>query len=75
MVVSGEVVCTHEIQPGSGGRTHVKEHFKGLYKAIRDQNQQRHEKDLTIQVRLPIEPQVEQRSLAVYDTVCELGGV
>ena len=38
IVVSGEVICTHEIQPGHGKSSRKKEHFQGLLSEILKQN-------------------------------------
>ena len=73
--VAGEPVCEHELRAGSGNSVRVKEHFAGLYKETRERNLIIHEKRLQKQLRLHVEPVVEQRPLTVYDEFCGTGGV
>jgi len=64
-----EEVCTHEILPGRGRVSRNKDHFKGLLSEILKQNSAHPIKGSNI---LKFEdPNVEHRSLAVYDAFVE----
>jgi len=64
-----EEVCTHEILPGRGRVSRNKDHFKGLLSEILKQNSAHPIKGSNI---LKFEdPDVEHRSLAVYDAFVE----
>lgn len=66
IVVGSEEVCTHEILPGRGRVSRNKDHFKGLLSEILKQNSAHPIKGSNI---LKFDnPDVEHRSLAVYDS-------
>lgn len=69
IVVSGEVICTHEIQPGHGKSARKKEHFQGLLSEILKQNSASRAR-CSPSFKF-IEPEVEQRDLSIYDSFSE----
>jgi hypothetical protein len=60
------VICTHEIHQGHGKVSRNKEHFQGLLSEILNQNSTSRAK-CSVVFKL-IEPEVEQRSLSIYDS-------
>jgi hypothetical protein len=84
--IGGQVICTHEIVPGQHRCIRVKEHFEGLYKAIRDRNQNNHVRRIaghanrkdSVKVSWTLhnypEVQVQERDLKVYDSCAVAGG-
>jgi transposase len=69
IIVGSEVVCTHEILPGRGRVSRNKDHFKGLLSEILKQNSAHPIKGSKI-LKFD-DPDVEHRSLAVYDALIE----
>jgi transposase len=69
VIVGSEKVCTHEILPGHGRLSRNKEHFKGLLSEILRQNSAQCGK--TSSILKFSDPDVEQRSLSVYDDFSE----
>jgi transposase len=69
IVVGREVICTHEINQGHGKISRNKEHFQGLLSEILKQNSTSRAK-CSVVFKL-IEPEVEQRSLSIYDSFSE----
>jgi transposase len=69
VVVGREVICTHEIHQGHGKVSRNKEHFKGLLSEILKQNSCPRPKCTA--VFKFIEPEVERRSLSIYNSFCE----
>jgi len=67
--VGSEGVCTHEIIPGRGRVSRNKDHFKGLLFEILKQNSAHPIKGANI-LKFD-DPDVERRSLAVYDALIE----
>jgi transposase len=67
--VDNQEVCRHELRSGSGAVVRVKEHFAGLYSAVRQRNLSEY---LRTHPEVPI-PTVEERPLAVYDQFLERG--
>jgi transposase len=67
--VDNQEVCRHELRAGSGAVVRVKEHFAGLYSAVRQRNLSEY---LRTHVEVPV-PSVEERPLAVYDEFLEGG--
>jgi transposase len=68
--VDNQEVCRHELRSGSGAVVRVKEHFAGLYSAVRQRNLSEY---LRTHAAAPV-PEVEERSLAVYDEFLTSGG-
>jgi transposase len=70
VIVGGEQVCEHEILTGSGRTARNKEHFKGLLSEILKEN-----KAAMTRPQQPLlkfeSPEVEKRSLSVYETFSE----
>lgn len=81
VAVDDEVVAAHETVPGAHRCIRIKEHFDGLYKAIRDSNQERHMDRIAAiddrpRVMIPHPPvDVGRRELSVYDSFAGTGGV
>ena len=69
VVVGSEKVCTHDILPGRGRVSRNKDHFKGLLSEILKQNSTHAGKACTV-LKFS-DPDVECRSLAVYDAFSE----
>ena len=69
VVVSGNRVCEHELLAGSGRVSRSKEHFKGLLKDILKENVGAMNK--TQSTLKFSEPEVEKRSLSVYEALME----
>jgi hypothetical protein len=69
VVVGSEEVCTHEILPGRGRVSRNKDHFKGLLSEILNQNSTHQVKGSNV-LKFN-DPDVEHRSLAVYDAFVE----
>ena len=69
VVVGGKLVCEHELLAGSGRVSRNKEHFKGLLGDILKENIATMNK--TQSVLKFSEPQVEKRSLSVYEALME----
>ncbi len=70
VVVSGEVICEHEILAGRGRTSRVKEHFKGLLSEILKENKAAmNRSDQSILKFESVE--VEKRSLSVYESLIE----
>jgi transposase len=84
--IDAEVICTHEILPGSHRVIKVKEHFEGLYKEILDRNKTQHIRRLsghvsrkdTVKVSFKLtnypDMMVQERDLKVYDTLADTCG-
>jgi len=62
--ITGEIVCEHEVRAGAGSVIRVKEHFEGLLAEIRGRNLRAHAQRT---MKLPAMPDVEHRSLSIYD--------
>jgi transposase len=71
VTVGSEKVCSHEIIPGRGRVSRNKEHFEGFLSEVLKQNSTQMNKPQTI-LRFK-EPDVEKRSLSVYDSFSEGG--
>ncbi|VVB72995.1 Integrase core domain protein [uncultured archaeon] len=69
VVVDKDVICTHEIRQGHCKISRNKEHFKGLLSEILKQNSNPRARH-SLSFRF-IEPEVEQRSLSIYDFFSE----
>ncbi|MGP8337612.1 MAG: IS21 family transposase [Methanosarcinaceae archaeon] len=69
VVVSGEQVCEHELIVGSGRVSRNKDHFKGLLKDILKENIGAMNK--TKSTLKFSEPEVEKRSLSIYEALKE----
>jgi transposase len=69
VVVGSEEVCAHEILPGRGRVSRNKDHFKGLLSEILKQNSA-HRVEGSSVLKFD-DPDVEHRSLAVYDAFVE----
>jgi transposase len=69
VVVGSEKVCTHEILPGRGRVSRNKDHFTGLLSEILKQNSTQGARASCV-LKLN-DPDVEHRSLAVYDAFVE----
>jgi len=67
VIVGSEEVCTHEIVPGRGRVSRNKDHFKGLLSEILKQNSAHPIKGSGI-LKFD-DPDVEHRSLTVYDAL------
>ncbi len=67
--VDYEKVCEHEILPGNCRVSRKKEHFQGLLSEILKENS-KCKKDLRISLKFP-SPDVEKRSLDIYETFSE----
>jgi transposase len=67
--VGNREICRHELRPGTGAVVRVKEHFAGLYAAVR----QRNLTEFHRQHPTPV-PVIEERPLAVYDEFLCTGG-
>ena len=67
VIVGSEEVCTHEILPGRGRVSRNKDHFKGLLSEILKQNSAHPIKGSGI-LKFD-DPDVEHRSLTVYDAL------
>ncbi len=68
--VAGQEICHHALAVGAHRVVRVAAHFEGLLAAIRRQNQVQQLRLDSFQ-SLPSAPVVEQRDLAVYDTLME----
>jgi transposase len=66
--VGAELLCTHEILPGSGRVSRDQSHFKGLLQEIMDEEPRRRQ-GLPVLVFDPV-VEVEKRSLSVYEALC-----
>ena len=81
--IGGEVICVHEIVPGSHRCIKIKEHFAGLYKEILHRNRNVHlkriqgnntqESPVLMLDSNIVDVQVEKRDLAVYDEMVRDG--
>ena len=69
ILVDSELICEHELLPGSNRVSRKKEHFKGLLSEIMKQNNTSGRKSHTI-LRFP-DPVVEHRPIASYETFSE----
>ncbi len=69
VVVGGERICEHEILTGSCRTVRNKEHFKGLLSEIWKENKAAMSKTQSI-LKFP-SPEVERRSLSVYEAFSE----
>jgi transposase len=69
VVVGGKQVCEHELLPGSSRVSRNKEHFRGLLGDILKENKAAMNK--TQSTLKFSEPQVEKRSLSVYEALME----
>jgi len=69
MVIGRDVICTHEIRQGHCEISRNKEHFQGLLSEILKQNSNPRAK-FSPRFKF-IEPEVEQRSLSIYDSFSE----
>jgi hypothetical protein len=69
MVIGRDVICTHEIRQGHCEISRNKEHFQGLLSEILKQNSNPRAK-FSPSFKF-IEPEVEQRSLSIYDSFSE----
>lgn len=69
VVIGRDVICTHEIRQGHCEISRNKEHFQGLLSEILKQNSNPRAK-LSPSFKF-IEPEVEQRSLSIYDSFSE----
>jgi transposase len=67
--VDNQEICRHELRSGTGAVVRVKEHFAGLYSAVRQRNLSEY---LRTHSTAPV-PVVEERPLAVYDQFLEGG--
>jgi len=67
--VGSEKVCTHEILPGRGRVSRNKDHFEGLLSEILKQNSTQGARASCV-LKFD-DPDVEHRSLAVYDFFVE----
>jgi len=72
VIVGGEQVCEHEILTGSGRESRNKEHFRGLLSEILKENKAAMNKPRHPLLKFE-SPEVEKRSLSVYDAFS--GGV
>jgi transposase len=72
VIVGGEHVCEHEILTGSGRESRNKEHFRGLLSEILKENKASMNKPCHPLLKFE-SPEVEKRSLSVYDAFS--GGV
>ena len=72
VIVGGEQVCEHEILTGSGRESRNKEHFRGLLSEILKENKAAMNKPRHSLLKFE-SPEVEKRSLSVYDAFS--GGV
>ena len=68
--VDNQEVCRHELRSGSGAVVRVKEHFAGLYSAVRQRSLSEY---LRAHTEVPV-PSVEERPLAIYDEFLDRGG-
>ena len=69
VVIGRDVICTHEIRQGHCEISRNKEHFQGLLSEILKQNSNPRAK-FSPSFKF-IEPEVEQRSLSIYDSFSE----
>ena len=69
VVIGRDVICTHEIRQGHCEISRNKEHFQGLLSEILKQNSNPRAK-LSPSFKF-VEPEVEQRSLSIYDSFSE----
>jgi transposase len=69
VIIGRDVICTHEIRQGHSRISRNKEHFQGLLSEILKQNSTPKPKFYT-SFKF-IEPDVEQRSLSIYDAFSE----
>jgi hypothetical protein len=69
VIIGGELICTHEIRQGHSRISRNKEHFQGLLSEILKQNSTPKPK-FSPSFKF-IEPDVEQRSLSIYDAFSE----
>jgi transposase len=69
IVIGKNEICTHELKQGHGIVSRNKDHFKGLLSEILKQNSGPRQKCSAL-FRFA-EPQVEQRSLSIYDCFAE----
>ena len=67
--VDNQEICRHELRSGTGAVVRVKEHFTGLYSAVRQRNLSEY---LRTHSTTPV-PVVEERPLAVYDQFLDGG--
>jgi len=65
IIIGGDAICTHEIRQGQSRISRNKEHFQGLLSEILKQNSNPKPK-FSPNFKF-IEPDVEQRSLSIYD--------
>lgn len=71
VIIDGDAICTHEISQGHSRLSRNKEHFQGLLSEILKQNSNPIPK-FSPSFKF-IEPDVEQRSLSIYDAFSEGG--
>jgi hypothetical protein len=69
VIIGGDAICTHEIRQGHSRISRNKEHFQGLLSEILKQNSNPKPK-FSPSFKF-IEPDVEQRSLSIYDAFSE----
>lgn len=69
VIIGGDAICTHEIRQGQSRISRNKEHFQGLLSEILKQNSNPKPK-FSPNFKF-IEPDVEQRSLSIYDAFSE----
>jgi hypothetical protein len=69
VIIGGDAICTHEIRQGHSRISKNKEHFQGLLSEILKQNSTPKPK-FSPSFKF-IEPDVEQRSLSIYDAFSE----
>ena len=69
VIIDGGAICTHEISQGHSRLSRNKEHFQGLLSEILKQNSNPKPK-FSPSFKF-IEPDVEQRSLSIYDAFSE----
>jgi hypothetical protein len=69
VIIGGDAICTHEIHQGHSRISRNKEHFQGLLSEILKQNSNPKPK-FSPSFKF-IEPDVEQRSLSIYDAFSE----
>ncbi len=70
VVVSGEIICQHEILSGRGRTSRVKEHFRGLLSEILKENKAVMNKSGPSILKFET-VEVEKRSLSVYESLIE----
>jgi len=82
IVIGGNLVCSHEVVPGSNRRIKVNEHFAGLYKEILHRNKDAHIRRIEshgktespiLVLNGPTTVQVQKRDLVVYDDIVKRG--